>query len=104
GMTDSFPNSGLGTPFLETLFRDGSPIAKQSFENVRSQTGVWERGILQATKVMHAFVSGRVPSFPDSCLGTPFLETLFRDGSPIAKQSFENVRSQTGVWERGRIV
>src|SRR4051794_21314327 len=61
-------------------------------------------------------------SFPNSCLGTPVRETLFRLRSgtlsptvqpaprphrrdPLiargAKQSFAKSRSQTGVWERG---
>src|SRR5205085_3561480 len=38
----SFPNSGLGTPVLETPF-PAWRRPKQSFGGGRSQTGVWER-------------------------------------------------------------
>src|SRR5436309_1659876 len=40
-------------------------------------------------------------SFPNSCLGTQGFRNSVSGCSERAKQSFEDARSQAGIWERG---
>jgi len=98
----------------------GPEAVKQSFEDRRSQTGVWEREILLVPKLLFgnvlprnsvsncntshdalplALIRGHISALAATRASDDWRK--FRLIGPEAvKQSFEDRRSQTGVWER----